>query len=277
MKNIILSIFVCFLFVSISCTRKNLLTKALRVNSLYSLKSQRDCKLSIERDSWISSNRVCGNPGKAWICAKDKNNKMQFYKNAPITASVKGTQPSSCENLATNKPGELYVVSDKKLYFLAENGTDLSSYSWNEVENSKDIVDVSVNNLGNVFTIDSKGTISQVLGAKMGNIFTKTDLGDNSKIEAFSDEVIYALNSVGNVYKVSSKNKELISDTLNAYDLCVDFKSTLYLATSTGIFAKKISSNDFVKVSDDKVTSIGCAWLLWFVGVDGYIYKSPVI
>jgi hypothetical protein len=147
------------------------------------------------------------------------------------------------------------------------------------VKSADNIVDVTVDNLGKVFVIDSEGTIFNISGSKLGKQFYKTDLGDNCRIEGFNNgsQLIYTLNSKGELFEISSNSIKTIQNSQFGVDLCVDFKSTLYLATSSGIFAKKAAASKFTKVSNEKVSSIGCAWVLWFIGIDGYVYKSPII
>jgi hypothetical protein len=242
-------------------------------------KTQQDiCTLSVTRHAFLTSFKIAANSkgsDNIWVCAPNGNNSVRFFKFGGLSASIKGTAPKSCDNMAATTNTELYVVSEKKIFFLSRN-SDQQSFTWSEVSGVVNPVDVAVDNTNRAFFIDSAGTIFNLNGLRAGNKYFDKKYGENCRIESkFSSENgFYLIKNDKLLYDINDKGEESLISDIGFDDLCVDLNAGLYLTGFNGIYLMKSRVKFPVKVTNDIATSISCGQLLWFIGADGFVYQG---
>jgi hypothetical protein len=282
MKNFALCFFVFFL---LCLNSYSLSKKSFRSTNKSQLKSksksktkQNVCLLTVTRHAFLTSTKVAAKEkgtNNIWICAPGKDKEIKFYKFGGLSSSIKGTAPTTCTMMAANTNTELYVVSEKKLFFLSRNG-DEQSYLWNEISGASNVVDVTVDNNNLGYFIDTSGVIFRINGLKAGDKLSDKTYGDECKLEAKFDsrDGFYIVKKDKTLIDVDSNGDSTLVTSIGVEDLCTDLNSGVYLAAYDGIYLMKSSVKTPIKVTNDLASSISCGSLLWFIGADGFVYQG---
>jgi hypothetical protein len=207
-----------------------------------------------------------------WICTED--NKL-LRNGAVQSVTIVGSKPESCEKIATNNNGDIFVVTtDNKLFLFKKINAD--SRAWINLEMEK-VQDVSVGINNEVFIVDTSGVIKKLSTGKITTDFNKTAFGSDCRIAMSREkgEIVYLVDKKGQFFRVSLTESLQLYPSVLAFDVCVDNETNVILAASDGIFVKKSRNNQFVKIGEGIAGRLGC-WnkKLWFIGLDNLVYRS---
>lgn len=210
-----------------------------------------------------------------WICTKD--NKL-LRNGTALKVAVSGTQPTTCERIATNSNQDLFVISKNKLYMFKKITT--SSYAWVYL-NLSNVEDITIGINDEVYYINTSGVIYKYVYSDdpKDNIqFNTSTYGANCRIAFAYDagQTIYLVDKIGDLYKIQAKTKTKLYPSIYAKDVCVTNRSDVIVAGSDGIFIKKGEVESFVKIGDGIASDLSCYSSLWFIGSDNYVYESSL-
>ena len=284
MKNSLLIIMICFfLFQGLNTksfrkssslskrTSGKSTTKASKSKHIYP--TQYVNKLTFTNKAIFAGQSIAVFENDVWLCGL--NGKV--YRHSGFNAEITGSAPTDCKNIAVNRKGTLLVATkSKKLYVL--NKIQSKTAAWFTI-NSPDIEDISIGLRNEIYFIDTKGVIYGLNSYNKTNMsyekFNKTEFGAKCRIMVDSNtNSVLLINSLGELYRVTSDKQTRLLPTIFAEDACVDADSNIYLASRNGILKKQRDLNDFNFVERGIAKRIACHNSVWIIGYDDSVYSG---
>jgi len=260
MKNFFIVLFITFL---------SMINLTISKSNLKKFTNKIDAFSTFTASAYLKSKAIAAHQDTIWVCTT--SNKL--YKYGGFSKGIQGTKPTSCEKIATNNDGELYVIdSSKNLHYLKKINS--SNYNWKKTE--KNIVDVTVGINGEVYILDTTGYVYEFKGDKKGSKFTTQKYASAKSIATtFENErVMYIVDSSGNVYRQTASSRTKLYPNIVADKVCVNQSSFLFISTGLGIYMRNPRVNDLTLFADGIAKDMGCGNKLWVVAEDGYIYEN---
>jgi len=268
MKNFALILFISFLsMITFTNSKSSFKSRSLK-NSVKQAQA-----ISFQNEGFIKARDIAAYNDNVWICTAQST----FFKLNGLNTTVSGTPPTSCKRLATNKNGDLYVVTENKNLFLLRRISP-NSHVWSTITNTVNVTDVAVGPNGEVAIVNDKGVIYEIKSDVIqADPLNKEKFGDNCKIAVtFEKElVVFLANESRDVFRVTAGSKARLFPTVLADDVAVGPNFNLYITSKAGVYRKRPNTNDLYLIKPDGIAdSIDVGNRIWAIGYDGYPYSS---
>jgi len=235
-------------------------------------------KLAFNNEGYMALSDIGAYLDTVWACTLDG----RYFKYNPagttIQAAISGasvfTGNETCSRVATNKNGDLFVVTSKNNLNLLKRVTD-NSFSWTQI--SANVTDVATSPNSESYAITSDGHIYQIFGANLSpRLFSTQNFGPNCRLAVNYEQqpIVYVVDSNSTLWRVSLDKTTKIDIDLIPVDISVGANYNLYIASTTGIYRKKTNVDKPIKLADGIASQLTAGNKLWINGIDSFPYSA---
>jgi hypothetical protein len=291
MKNICLTILICYLIANSICEKTN-----LKRNTTSNKLLQYDPKYIINlnfkpqttfgaKDITINNPSQNLNDYEAWLCSTDG----KVYRHSPKNNKDRGHEiigkfAKKCKNLTIDSKGNVFVVTtDGGLHLFRKIVKNLTAI-WISFK-TKDVEDITIGYNDEIFYVSKAGRVKKILSYAENNApiveqFNKKLFGKDCKIAYSSDRnQAMIVDKNGSIYEVGKKKVERKFKDVFATDVCINSQFNVFIATRGGIllYKPRFMKNSYGIIERGIAERISCSRTAWIVGLDSTIYSSSNI
>jgi hypothetical protein len=292
MKNICLTILICYLIANSICYKITInrstttSSKSKQYDPSY-ISALNFKPLTTFGAKDITINNPTSNLSnyEAWLCATDG----KVYRHSPKINKdggheIIGKFAKKCKNLTIDSKGNVFVVTtDGGLHMFRKIMKGITA-TWISFKTT-DVEDITTGYNDEIFYVSKKGRVKRVLSyvqntAPVVEQFNKKLFGKECKIAYSSDtEQAVIVDKDGNIFEVSKKKVDQKFKDVIATDVCINSQFNIFIATSGGIllYKPRFMKNSYGIVERGIAKRISCSRTAWIVGLDNTVYSSSNI